>query len=94
MTIKFEKSTRTLEYAKCVRNVGKFKVYAEHFECARPYTNYYVVDTETGEQVEYMEHPSYLVSPIAEIVEQVREYGFDEPPAPQADPDAFDPLAY
>ena len=94
MTIKFEKSTMNLKNSTCVRNVGKFKVYADHFECARPYTNYYVVDTETGEQVEYLDHPSYLSSPLAEIVEQVREYGFEEPPAPQADPDAFDPLAW
>lgn len=94
MTIKFEKSTRNLEHSTCVRNIGTYKIYADHFNAAREYTNYYVVDTETGEQVAYMDHPSYMGSALGEIVGQVSEYGFDEPPAPQADPDAFDPLAW
>ena len=109
MTIKFQKSDRRfngkgIEYqsingwhdsgSKCARNVGKFKVYSDHFDCAAPYTNYYVADTETGEVVEYKGHYTYMGSALSEIVEQVREHGFKEPPAPQADTNGFNPLAY
>lgn len=93
MTIKFNKSNHDVKNSKCVRNVGQYKVYADHFNAASAYTNYYVEDTETGEVVEYKEHYSYMGSALSEIVEQVSKYGFEEPPAPQVDPDAFDPLA-
>lgn len=33
---------------RCTRNIGRFKIYACRFDCALPYTKYYVVDIETG----------------------------------------------
>lgn len=76
--------------SKCVRNVGQYKIFADHFECALPYTNYYVADTKTGKVMAYRDHPSYLGSAVKELAEQVAEYGFGEPTAKQADPDEFD----
>lgn len=88
--IKFSKSNRRYENgkllyqsisgwhdmeSKCVRNVGRFKVFAVRIECAVAYTNYYVADTESGEVVEYRDHPSYMGSALTEIIEQVKERG-------------------
>lgn len=36
------------EGAKCVRNIGKYKLFAIHFDCAFPYTRYYLFDTDTN----------------------------------------------
>ena len=33
---------------KIVRNIGQYKVGAVHFDCALPYSNYYVIDTISG----------------------------------------------
>lgn len=93
MAVKLNESKRNIKHSTCVRNVGKFKIYADHFNAALPYTNYFVEDTETGKVMEYLDHPSYIKSVLGELVEQVAKYGFGEPPAPKEDADAFDPLA-
>lgn len=37
---------------KCIRNVGTFKLFASHFECAYPYTDYIIFDTVTNKTYE------------------------------------------
>ena len=33
---------------KTTRNAGKYKIHVEHFDCAYPYSNYYLIDYENG----------------------------------------------
>lgn len=69
--------------SRCVKVVGKFKVFADHFDCAMPYTNYYVGDTETGEVAVYKYHPSYLGSLVGEIASQVEAHGIGDAQEPK-----------
>lgn len=70
--INFKNCTHdNLKGVRCVRNVGKYKVYAEHFDCALPYTIYYIVDTK--ENTVYMSeecHFSYLENIINALKER------------------------
>ena len=56
--------------SRCTRNVSRYKVYAQHFNCALPYSRYYVVDTKTGEVRVSGEHLSSIIN---ELVEQLRK---------------------
>ena len=37
------------EGSKCVRNIGQYKLFAFHQDCAFPYTRYCLVDTKTND---------------------------------------------
>ncbi len=53
----------------CVKRIGKFKLCAELFNCALPYTIYYIIDTKSGKVYESEEcHFSY----IKEISEELK----------------------
>lgn len=38
-----------VEPDRAVRNAGDYKIYARHFDCNLPYTEYMIADTKTGE---------------------------------------------
>lgn len=46
--------------AKCVRNIGRFKVFATYIDCSLPYTRYCVADTESGEVRTGVAHHDYV----------------------------------
>lgn len=72
------------DFTRCARNVGKFKIYAEHIDCAAPYTNYYVADTETSEVFEYRNHYTEVSgSALGGIAEQLLKHGIDDVPEPK-----------
>ena len=55
----------------CVRKIGKYKLCATHFDCALPYTVYYLIDTE--KEVIYRSgdcHFSYLKE-LVEVIEMM-----------------------
>lgn len=54
----------------CVRRIGKYKLCAEHFNCALPYTVYYVIDTE--KEVIYRSEDCHY-SYINELVEAIKQ---------------------
>ena len=37
-----------VDYVKWMRNIGPYKIGSVHFNCALPYSNYYIVDTNTS----------------------------------------------
>lgn len=52
----------------CVRKVGKYKLCAEHFNCALPYTVYFIIDTEKGNVYQSRDcHSSYINELVDEI---------------------------
>lgn len=55
---------------RTTRKIGKYRICAEHFNCALPYTNYYIIDT--AEQVIY-EYRECTTSILKEIVTALKE---------------------
>lgn len=55
---------------RTTRNAGKYKIHAEHFNCALPYTNYYVLDSENDKIYELKD---ITISIIDELVSLLKE---------------------
>lgn len=39
---------RIVDYIKIKRNIGQYKIGCVHFDCALPYSNYYIINTSDG----------------------------------------------
>lgn len=54
----------------CVRKIGKYKLCAVHFDCALPYTVYYLIDTE--KEIIYRSEDCHY-SYINELVDAIKQ---------------------
>ena len=62
-----------VEKDKPVRVTENYKIFAYHFECALPYTNYLIADIETGKVYEIPEvHTQWTPGALKEITENLK----------------------
>jgi len=57
---------------KCTAVIGKYRLYAVHFECALPYTNYYIVDTTKNTVLEICDVHFTILSELKQELKEVQ----------------------
>lgn len=53
------------------------KIHVDHFDCAVPYSNYYILDYKNQKIYESKDHFSYYGGNLRELVDALKTYGID-----------------
>ena len=82
------------DWMRCTRNVGKYKIYATHFNCALPQTRYEIVDTEDGTLYKFPTSDGFSRSILNDLVIGLKIMQGIIPPPPEPVVPDFDPLDF
>ena len=58
------------DFRKTTRKVGKYRIVAQHFDCALPYTNYYLIFDNSIFKTE--QHPIWVPNILNDIVNDLK----------------------
>lgn len=59
------------DFKRTTRKVGKYRIVARHFECALPYTDYYLIFDDKIYETE--QHPGWISNILKDMVEELKE---------------------
>lgn len=64
------------EFKKTTRKVGRYRIIAQHFNTALPYTNYYLIFDNKIYETE--QHPIWIPNILKDMVNELKEIDFNE----------------